>query len=86
MRVLGDEYIKSEFRAHKNAENPMHIVSVSLQKHNNLGNLADSVIGTDWILDRMADVRTEARRRFMEGREARSVKTGQDEWWAIDRG
>ena len=27
MRLLGDEYIKSEFRAHRNAENPMHIVS-----------------------------------------------------------
>ena len=26
MRVLGDEYIKSEFRAHRNVENPMHIV------------------------------------------------------------
>ena len=26
MRLLGDEYIKSEFRAHRNVENPMHIV------------------------------------------------------------
>ncbi|KAL8839199.1 MAG: hypothetical protein Q9170_001848 [Blastenia crenularia] len=26
MRVLGDEYIKSEFRAHRNVENPIHIV------------------------------------------------------------
>ena len=26
MRVLGDEYIKSEFRAHRNVENPLHIV------------------------------------------------------------
>ena len=26
MRVLGDEYIKSEFRAHQKIENPMHIV------------------------------------------------------------
>ncbi|KAL8652878.1 MAG: hypothetical protein Q9210_002434 [Variospora velana] len=26
MRVLGDEYIKSEFRAHKDVENPLHIV------------------------------------------------------------
>jgi hypothetical protein len=29
MRVLGDEYIKSEFRAHRNIENPLHIVSYS---------------------------------------------------------
>ena len=27
MRLLGDEYIKSEFRAHREVENPMHIVS-----------------------------------------------------------
>jgi hypothetical protein len=26
MRVLGDEYAKAEFRAHKNTENPVHIV------------------------------------------------------------
>jgi hypothetical protein len=26
MRLLGDEYIKSEFRAHRNVDNPMHIV------------------------------------------------------------
>ncbi|GAB7353868.1 hypothetical protein MBLNU459_g4227t2 [Dothideomycetes sp. NU459] len=26
MRLLGDEYIKSEFRAHRNIDNPVHIV------------------------------------------------------------
>lgn len=26
MRVLGDEYIKAEFRAHRNVENPVHLV------------------------------------------------------------
>ncbi|KAK3700217.1 hypothetical protein LTR37_016096 [Vermiconidia calcicola] len=26
MRVLGDEYIKSEFRAHRSTENPVHII------------------------------------------------------------
>ena len=26
MRLLGDEYVKSEFRAHRNIENPVHIV------------------------------------------------------------
>lgn len=26
MRVLGDEYIKSEFRAHRKVENPVHII------------------------------------------------------------
>ncbi|OBT73887.1 hypothetical protein VF21_08270 [Pseudogymnoascus sp. 05NY08] len=26
MRVLGDEYVKGEFRAHREVENPMHII------------------------------------------------------------
>lgn len=26
MRVLGDSYVRNEFRAHKTAENPLHIV------------------------------------------------------------
>jgi len=26
MRLLGDEYVKSEFRAHKDIDNPVHIV------------------------------------------------------------
>ncbi|KAI9673974.1 MAG: acetate non-utilizing protein 9 [Caeruleum heppii] len=25
-RILGDEYVKSEFRAHRNVENPVHII------------------------------------------------------------
>lgn len=27
-RFLGDKYVKSEFRAHKNVDNPIHIVRV----------------------------------------------------------
>lgn len=26
MRVLGDEYVKAEFRAHRNVDNPVHLV------------------------------------------------------------
>lgn len=26
MRILGDEYIKAEFRAHRNVDNPAHLV------------------------------------------------------------
>ncbi|RJE18134.1 acetate non-utilizing protein 9 [Aspergillus sclerotialis] len=26
MRILGDSYVKSEFKAHKNVENPLHII------------------------------------------------------------
>lgn len=27
MRLLGDEYVKNEFRAHRNVDNPIHIVN-----------------------------------------------------------
>lgn len=27
MRLLGDEYVKAEFRAHRSVENPVHLVS-----------------------------------------------------------
>ncbi|KAF2968761.1 hypothetical protein GQX73_g4822 [Xylaria multiplex] len=27
MRLLGDEYIKSEFRLHRNIDNPVHLIS-----------------------------------------------------------
>lgn len=30
MRVLGDQYVKSEFRAHRDVENPMHIVRTEI--------------------------------------------------------
>lgn len=29
MRVLGDEYIKAEFRAHRDVENPAHLVNAA---------------------------------------------------------
>ena len=29
MRILGDLYVKSEFRAHRSVENPVHIVRLS---------------------------------------------------------
>lgn len=30
MRVLGDEYVKAEFRAHRNVDNPVHLVGRKL--------------------------------------------------------
>lgn len=30
MRLLGDEYLKAEFRAHRNVDNPIHIVPPTL--------------------------------------------------------
>lgn len=37
MRLLGDEYIKAEFRAHRNVDNPAHLVSHHPYKSDNSG-------------------------------------------------
>ena len=44
MRVLGDEYVKSEFRSHKNVENPIHIVGFL----NEWQRYAQEVEGDSW--------------------------------------
>ena len=31
VRLLGDEYVKSEFRAHKNIDNPLYIIGFLTQ-------------------------------------------------------
>ena len=61
MRLLGDEYIKSEFRAHRNVENPMHIVRLfgtAIGSSQYTGKMLTNRFA-DRILDRMADVRSE---------------------------
>ncbi len=32
MRVLGDKYIQSEFRAHRHVDNPLHVVGYSFTR------------------------------------------------------
>ena len=60
MRLLGDEYIKSEFRAHRNVENPMHIVRLICTAIGSSNIPAKCLRNpfADWILDGMADVRS----------------------------
>src|SRR2546423_1650350 len=43
MRLLGDEYVKSEFRAHQKIDNPVHIVSSTLVPVQCLANPCPSV-------------------------------------------
>ena len=67
MRLLGDTYIKNEFRAHRDVENPVHIVCVSW-----IDLLQDNwgLIGfIDWLLNRMANVRAEIGGRELGWRE-----------------
>ncbi|CAL8578838.1 Bifunctional NAD(P)H-hydrate repair enzyme [Xanthoria parietina] len=44
MRLLGDEYVKSEFRNHKSVENPIHIVGFL----NEWQRYAQEVEGESW--------------------------------------
>lgn len=64
MRVLGDQYIKKEFRDHKSTENPMHIVRRATCF------LFQLLTTADRVPYRVANVRPAGGRRFLEGREA----------------
>ena len=70
MRLLGDEYIKSEFRAHRDVENPVHIVSGFLSPLVSSSRIL-TMISLDRFLDGVADVRTKTRRGFVARRKAR---------------
>ncbi|GAB7363278.1 hypothetical protein MBLNU230_g3559t1 [Neophaeotheca triangularis] len=49
MRVLGDEYVKSEFRAHRGTENPVHIIGFLTEWQN----YAQTVEGEGWRGEKM---------------------------------
>ncbi|KAH8792399.1 hypothetical protein BGZ57DRAFT_938327 [Hyaloscypha finlandica] len=49
MRLLGDQYIKSEFRAHRNVENPVHIIGFLTEWQM----YAQSLEGDSWIGEQM---------------------------------
>lgn len=52
MRLIGDEYIKHEFREHQRIENPIHIVRifVHILDFDKL-TLADGRCASDWLFD-----------------------------------
>lgn len=45
LRSLGDQYVKAEFKAHKNIDNPLHIVGFLAQWQDYL----KSIDGGDWM-------------------------------------
>ncbi|CAG8950488.1 hypothetical protein HYFRA_00006985 [Hymenoscyphus fraxineus] len=49
MRLLGDEYIKSEFRSHREVENPVHIIGFLTEWQL----YAQKLEGDQWIGERM---------------------------------
>jgi len=51
MRLLGDEYIKAEFRAHRNVDNPAHLVRCFLDTSSVVSSFNTfSFFGFLWIL------------------------------------
>lgn len=61
MRVLGDEYIKHEFRAHRNVDNPAHLVMQTVVLNRVCSNSPLTLLVLDWIFDGMAALRPEDR-------------------------
>lgn len=49
MRLIGDNYVKSEFRSHRNIENPVHIVGFLTEWQM----YAQKLEGGDWIREKM---------------------------------
>ncbi|KAK5712144.1 hypothetical protein LTR17_018099 [Elasticomyces elasticus] len=49
MRLLGDEYVKAEFRAHKSTDNPVHIVGFLSEWQR----YAQMVEGENWAGEKM---------------------------------
>ena len=54
MRLLGDEYIKAEFRSHRETENPAHIVS-GLNCYKDGGRSEIRRVFTFWSMEKKGD-------------------------------
>jgi hypothetical protein len=76
-RLLGDEYIKSEFRLHRNIENPVHIVGFLTEWQM----YAQQIEGKSWRgekmergkIDKMSGMSLELRQRRSDGVKCLSV-------------
>ncbi|KAI1482542.1 ACN9-domain-containing protein [Daldinia eschscholtzii] len=55
MRLLGDEYVKAEFRAHRNVDNPAHLIGFLSQWQL----YAQNIEGKSWVGDKLDPVKVE---------------------------
>jgi hypothetical protein len=55
MRVLGDQYVKAEFRAHQKIDNPVHIVGFLTEWQN----YTQMIEGDQWKGDKMDKAKVE---------------------------
>jgi hypothetical protein len=77
-RLLGDEYIKSEFRLHRNIENPVHIVGFLTEWQM----YAQQIEGNSWRgekmergkIDKMSGMSVRLRQRRSDGVKCLSVQ------------
>lgn len=76
MRLLGDEYVKREFRAHKAVENPAQVVSfggtprrrpLDGREFESAERLCADGKLVDYVLDGVAALRAESRGKCVEG-------------------
>ncbi|KAH9888238.1 P-loop containing nucleoside triphosphate hydrolase protein [Xylariomycetidae sp. FL2044] len=82
MRVLGDEYIKAEFRAHRNVDNPAHLIGFLTEWQL----YAQKIEGDSWVgekldpakVEKMSDIaeRKSKRRKIMLNDASSTVRIG----------
>ncbi|KAI0148119.1 P-loop containing nucleoside triphosphate hydrolase protein [Hypoxylon sp. NC0597] len=80
MRLLGDEYIKAEFRAHRNVDNPAHLIGFLTEWQL----YAQKIEGDSWVgdkldpekIEKMSDEHKSKRRKTKSTNDASVVRIG----------
>ncbi|KAM0339484.1 hypothetical protein ACHAPU_010931 [Fusarium lateritium] len=83
MRLLGDEYIKAEFRAHRKVDNPAHLIGFLSEWQI----YAQKIEGDEWVgdkldeqkLSKMSDEQIQQLYELMQAIQARDMKGGDQE-------
>ncbi|UPK98908.1 hypothetical protein LCI18_009843 [Fusarium solani-melongenae] len=83
MRVLGDEYIKAEFRAHRKVDNPAHLIGFLTEWQL----YAQKIEGDSWVGDKldeqklakMSDEQINQLYELMQAIQARSKEGGESD-------
>ncbi|KAH6895114.1 hypothetical protein B0T10DRAFT_477095 [Thelonectria olida] len=83
MRLLGDEYIKAEFRAHKNVDNPAHMIGFLTEWQL----YAQKIEGDAWVgekldegkLSKMSDEQLAQLYELMQAIQKRGQDSGESE-------
>ncbi|KAF4999527.1 hypothetical protein FGRMN_2396 [Fusarium graminum] len=81
MRLLGDEYIKAEFRAHRKVDNPAHLIGFLSEWQM----YAQKIEGDEWVgdkldeqkLSKMSDEQIQQLYELMQAIQARNIEGGE---------